>query len=614
MSTDLARPLWRGQRPWFELYFGVIVDESRRRALWFRNSLFIPPDGEGRATVWGAWFDVDATPSSIGAKRIAALDDAITGDGDELIRIGDSRMTRTSAAGSALNLSWDVRWSGGKPFGRELPAWIPAPTHARGLAHDADAEGTVTIEGRTIELRGRALAMHLWGNRRVPTLHWIWAPWLTSERDADRGSLEITAVSLHHRLSLGLSSLALDGARAFSGTPATAAHPHGLLTATVAGARRLVHAHAWAEPSELVGYAYRDTDNRDLMIAQSDIASAHLEVFTRRAPGAPWHLVDERRSAGGVALEIHQRDPLPGVDYIPWDATTRTPTRRTLAPPRGDLVEWPAVSSIVALGLTYADHAKETGQRIDRAAPPIAFSKHLRTLHHGDGSVVVPTSSALLAALVEHEPGLEGELRRRLPLLPAVMDYEGEVALVALDTIDDSRLAAGVPQPFGLATCNDLTARICQVFGEGQRRPQDYWAIAKSFPRFLPAADRVWAPDGGLARVPDITIITRVNGEERQHASTRQLAYELPALVRAAREQLGRPLERGDVILTGTPAGIGLRLSFVQRKLAALVKDRLRKAELLVSTYATSNALLRPGDVIEIDAGPAGSVRTRLVV
>ena len=60
------------------------------------------------------------------------------------------------------------------------------------------------------------------------------------------------------------------------------------------------------------------------------------------------------------------------------------------------------------------------------------------------------------------------------------------------------------------------------------------------------------------------------------------------------------------MILTGTPAGVGLRLSPIKRRVAALVKDRFRKVELLVSSYATSTALLRPGDVVEIYAGPAG--------
>src|SRR6185312_13213161 len=126
--------------------------------------------------------------------------------------------------------------------------------------------------------------------------------------------------------------------------------------------------------------------------------------------------------------------------------------------------------------------------------------------------------------------------------------------------------------------------------------------------RFLPCAPHVWAPSGGLAAIPELTLATFVNGEERQRASTRELIYDLPAIVRAARTQLGRPLARGDVIATGTPAGVGMRLSALQRRLAGFVKDRFRRVDLLVSTYATSSALLRPGDVVEVDLGPAGRV------
>src|SRR5262249_13238031 len=139
-------------------------------------------------------------------------------------------------------------------------------------------------------------------------------------------------------------------------------------------------------------------------------------------------------------------------------------------------------------------------------------------------------------------------------------DYEGELALVALDTIDDERLASGVAQPFGLCAANDLTARVCQVLGEGTARPLDYWACAKSFPRFMPVAPRVWAPAKGMQAIPELTIETRVNGEVRQRASTRELIYDLPTIARVARALLGRPLARGDVILTGTPAGVGMRL------------------------------------------------------
>ena len=615
MPRDLDRPFWRGQRPWFEIWFAVILDENRRRALWIRETLFVPKEGDGRATIWGAWFDADAKPSTRAAKRFVPIDQAKIGDGstDELIRIDDAFITKTGAAGGCDGLAWMVAWKGGKEACAELPAWVPSPTHARQLVNDAEAEATVTVGGQEIAIRGRALAMHLWGKRRVPTLHWIWSPWLGD--GARQSSLEVTAISLQSHFSLGLSSLTLDGPEKLSGTPATAAHPHGLLSATVAGVRSLIHAHAWAEPEDMVGYAYRDTDGTDLMVAQSDIGSAHFEVFSRKAPGATWKLTDERRAAGGVAVEIHQRVPLPAVDYIAWDDTVRAVRRPkpTLVLP--ERVEWPPVQSIVALGLTYADHAKETGQLIEPGQAPSAFLKHLRTLApSGDARVPVPTTDELLAALALVEPKLDVEIKKRVALLPAVMDYEGELAVVALGDIDDERLTAGVAQPFGLAACNDLTARICQVFGEGMPNVNDYWACAKSFVRFLPIADHVWAPTGGLAKIPELTLKTRVNGEERQNASTKNLMYDLPAIVRVARAQLGRPLARGDVIITGTPSGIGMRLNAIRRRFAKLVKDRFRKADFLISMYATSNALLRPGDVVEVDAGPAGRVRARLTV
>ena len=607
MAREQDRAIWTTQRPWFEIWFAVILDEQRRKALWIRQTFFVPSDGDGRATVWGAWFDADGAPRRRAAKRHAPMSELALGEPDASIRIGEHRFGRASARGSVDGIDWDARWSGSPREARgELPTWLPAPTHARSLAHDAEATATVRVGEVTHVLRGRAVAMHLWGKRRVPTLQWIWAPWLGD------GSLELTAVSLRDRFALGMSSLALDGPAPVTGSPATAAHPHGLVTATVAGTRKLVHARAWAEADELVGYAYRDTDGRDLMVAQSDIGSAHLEAFARTAPGLPWKPVDDRRAAGGVAVEIHQHAPLPGVDYMPWDDGGRPQPRVVPAPRRADELDWSEVRSIVALGLTYADHIRETGQAIDPAAPPIAFAKHVRSFHAGDARVLVPTSTELARALDELERGLAAELAKRFAVIPAVMDYEGELAVVALGDIDEHALARGEPQPFGLAAANDLTARICQVLGEGERSPYDYWACAKSFPRFLPCAAHVWAPAHGIAALPELVIATRVNGEELQRASTRELVYDLPTIVRTASSHLGRPLARGDVISTGTPAGVGMRLSPLRRRVAGFVKDRFRKTELLVSAYATSNALLRPGDVVEVDAGPAGRVRARL--
>ncbi|HET7506273.1 MAG TPA: fumarylacetoacetate hydrolase family protein [Kofleriaceae bacterium] len=651
-ELDRDRPQWKGQRPWFEVWFAVVIDAGRRRALWIRQTMFVPRDGNGRATIWGAWFDADASPPRRAAKRYVPIERARVTENDaggagRLIEIEESWLGRDGAAGSVAGLAWTLAWSGGRIVPEDVPTWVPAPTHFRPLLHDADATGTITLGDDRHELRGRAIAMHLWGRRRVPTLHWIYAPWIGD------GSLEVQAISMRDRLAMGLATLRLDpadpaapadplapaapaapatpaaDARAgerglhkppapLTGRPATAAHPSCLITATVAGARRLIHARAWAEPEAMVGYVYRDTDDRDLMVAQSDIGSAQLETYARTAPGAPWRPVDERRAGGGVAVEIQQRTPLPGVDYLAWDATERPahlPGPPAAVPARlPERVDWPDVTAIVALGLTYGDHVRETGQKVDPSAPPTSFEKHVRAFAPGAATVRVPGTAALTEALDAVEPGLGAQLLARMPLVPAVMDYEGELALVALGAIDEASLARGAPQPFGLAAANDLTARVCQVLGETTAHPLHYWSCAKSFPGFLPLAPLVWAPTSGLSQIPELTIETRVNGELRQQASTKILIYPLPAIVRAAAAQLGRPLTRGDVILTGTPAGVGLRMSPIKRRVAALIKDRFRKAELLVSSFATSTELLRPGDVIEVDIGPAGRIRTRLGV
>ncbi|MCX5742589.1 MAG: fumarylacetoacetate hydrolase family protein [Proteobacteria bacterium] len=610
MNRDVDRPIWKGQRPWFEIWFAVVLDAHRRRALWIRESLFVPRTGEPRATVWAAWFDADASPVRRAAKRFIPLASPVSVDSETaLVEIDGARLGRGGATGQVSGLAWDATWSGGRQLAPEVPSWLPATTHTRPIVHDAEATALVTLDGAApIAITGRAIAMHLWGKKRVPTLHWIWSPWTGD------GSLEVSAVSLQNHFSMGLASLRLDGPAPFAGRPGTAAHPHGLITATVAGPRRLVHARAWAEPQAMVGYAYRDTDDRDLMIAQSDVGSAHYEAFARTAPGVMWKPIEERRAEGGVAVEIHQRTPLPGVAYLPWDGTTLPAPEKVADPPRTDELEWPPVSAIVALGLTYADHVRETGQKIDASTPIMTFTKHLRSLVRGEVGTPVPTTAALRATIDELDPGLGTHLAERLAYFPAIMDYEGELALIALGPIDAERLAAGEPQPFGMAACNDLTSRFVQVLGEDTERQLDYWAAAKSFKRFLPAASRVWAPDGGIAQIPELEIEVKVNGELRQRASTKLLIYKLPAIVRAAAAELGRPLMRGDVIITGTPAGVGLRLNKIKRKVAGLVKDRVRKAELLVSTYAGSAALLRPGDVIEVDAGRAGRVRSRLVI
>ena len=176
-------------------------------------------------------------------------------------------------------------------------------------------------------------------------------------------------------------------------------------------------------------------------------------------------------------------------------------------------------SKIVCVGRNYRDHAKELGNEVP--AEPLLFWK--------------PASSLLAPGGVV-----------RMPAASARVDFEGELALVIGKRV--SRMKAeddwrGAIRGYTLA--NDVTARDLQK-KEGQ------WTRAKGWDTFCPVgplvSDEVDAAAG-------LTIETHVNGELRQHGSTADFIFSIPELLVYITQAI--TLEPGDLILTGTPAGVG---------------------------------------------------------
>jgi 2-keto-4-pentenoate hydratase/2-oxohepta-3-ene-1,7-dioic acid hydratase in catechol pathway len=176
-------------------------------------------------------------------------------------------------------------------------------------------------------------------------------------------------------------------------------------------------------------------------------------------------------------------------------------------------------SKIVCVGRNYRDHAAELGNEVP--AEPLLFFK---------------PPSALLA------PG--GVVR--LPAASSRVDYEGELALVigrrARKLRSDADWRAFVR---GYTVANDITARDLQ-------KKDAQWTRAKGFDTFCPVgpfvSDEV-DPEKGL------TVETRVNGELRQHGSTLDFIFSIPALLSYITAAI--TLEPGDLLLTGTPSGVG---------------------------------------------------------
>jgi 2-keto-4-pentenoate hydratase/2-oxohepta-3-ene-1,7-dioic acid hydratase in catechol pathway len=198
-------------------------------------------------------------------------------------------------------------------------------------------------------------------------------------------------------------------------------------------------------------------------------------------------------------------------------------------PLRGaDLLAPVTPSKIVCVGRNYRDHAKELGNEVP--AEPLLFYK--------------PPSSVLAHGGVV-----------RLPRQSERVDFEGELALVIGKRASKVHFGVHPGEDWrsyvrGYVLANDVTARDLQK-KDGQ------WARAKGFDTFCPVGP--WVSDeiepdlsGGTGGV---TIETRVNGEVRQHGSTRDFIFTIPELL--AYISAAITLEPGDLILTGTPAGVG---------------------------------------------------------
>jgi 2-keto-4-pentenoate hydratase/2-oxohepta-3-ene-1,7-dioic acid hydratase in catechol pathway len=175
-------------------------------------------------------------------------------------------------------------------------------------------------------------------------------------------------------------------------------------------------------------------------------------------------------------------------------------------------------SKIVCVGRNYQAHAAELGN--DVPAEPLIFLK--------PPSALIPAGSPIL-----------------LPPGAGRVDFEGEIALEI--GMRARRVAASVWRDYVRAVlpANDVTARDLQ-------RADSQWTRAKGFDTFCPVGE-----PGPLEEVDldALAVVTRVNGEERQRARADQMAFPIPVLVEYISGIM--TLEPGDLVLTGTPEGIG---------------------------------------------------------
>jgi 2-keto-4-pentenoate hydratase/2-oxohepta-3-ene-1,7-dioic acid hydratase in catechol pathway len=206
-------------------------------------------------------------------------------------------------------------------------------------------------------------------------------------------------------------------------------------------------------------------------------------------------------------------------------------------------------ANIVLVGLNYRSHADEIGQPVPETPLFLPI-----------GSVGVIAS---------------GDVIPSPPSAPNQVDYEGEIGVVISRPAYQVAAADAWSYVAGLTAVNDVTARDVQG-AAAKQRDMAGMLVSKVFPGFKPLGPGILTTTQDRA---DIQLTTSVNGELRQQASTGDLLFDVPTLIEAISASI--ELRPGDVISTGSPAGVGF----------------------------VSGRFLVPGDLIEITLGDLPPLR-----
>lgn len=172
---------------------------------------------------------------------------------------------------------------------------------------------------------------------------------------------------------------------------------------------------------------------------------------------------------------------------------------------------------IVCVGRNYPAHAREMGNEVPKV--PLLFLKPPTAVIGPGDAIVLPPESAQV-------------------------EYEAEIGVVIGRRIRRAAAAEAEAAIAGFTCANDVTARDFQ-------RTDGQWGRAKGYDTFCPVGPAVV---GGLSW-RDLEVIGRVNGDERQHGRASEMHFPIPDLLSFISQAM--TLEPGDLVLTGTPAGVG---------------------------------------------------------
>jgi 2-keto-4-pentenoate hydratase/2-oxohepta-3-ene-1,7-dioic acid hydratase in catechol pathway len=172
---------------------------------------------------------------------------------------------------------------------------------------------------------------------------------------------------------------------------------------------------------------------------------------------------------------------------------------------------------IVCIGRNYREHAKELGNEVP--TEPLFFLKPSSSIIREGETIVLPEQSQKV-------------------------EFEGEIGILIGSPLTRAGEREALEAVAGVLAVNDVTARDLQ-------RKDSQWTRAKGFDTFCPLGP-VSTKSHDLG---NLTVVTRVNGEERQRASSAEMVFSIGMLLSYVSHVM--TLEPGDIVATGTPSGVG---------------------------------------------------------
>jgi len=212
------------------------------------------------------------------------------------------------------------------------------------------------------------------------------------------------------------------------------------------------------------------------------------------------------------------------------------------------------VRQIIAIGRNYSEHAAEQGAAMEER--PIVFTKNPASACLSGDEIVIPK--------IAQDPATGGGPHGDDPRSTGQVDFEAELGVLIGRAARDVPRDRALDHVLGYACCNDVTARWWQKNAGGGQ-----WCRGKGFDTFCPIGPEL-VPAEAVPDPQDLAIACRVNGEAMQSARTDQMMFSVEHLI--AELSRGTTLLPGTLILTGTPAGVGV---FREPKLYLQPGDRV---------------------------------------